>query len=65
MERLLAGAWHAYKPGVQEYPVRALAATNLPPGQFQLFIDKESIRLEWLPAVKMHGGPVLREAHLR
>src|SRR6478735_6322237 len=42
MERLLAGAWHAYKAGVQEYTVRALAATNLPPGKFELFIEKES-----------------------
>ena len=65
MERLLAGAWHSYKPGTQEYPVRALSGTNLPPGKFELSIEKENIRLQWLPSVKMHGGPVVREAKVR
>ena len=65
MERLAAGAWRSYQPGVQEYTVHALATTNLPPGKFQLSVGKETLRLEWLPAVKMHGGPVTREVRLR
>lgn len=64
MEVLAQGGWRAFANGVTEYPVRALAATNLPPGKFLLTLAPERVRLEWRPSVKTHGGPVLREVRL-
>ncbi len=64
MEALAAGGWRAFAPGVHEYPVRAASVTNLPPGRFVLTITGRRLRLEWLPAVKRHGGPVAREVTL-
>jgi hypothetical protein len=64
MEVILAGEWRAFAQGRHEYPVRALSATNLPPGGFYLTLEPKVVRLEWQPAVKQHGGPVQREAHL-
>ena len=34
METLAAGEWATFSSGIHEYPVRAGAATNLPPGRF-------------------------------
>jgi hypothetical protein len=65
MEALAAGEWRVFSPGTHPYPIRAGAATNLPPGRFQLTVQPGKIRLQWLPAVKMHGGPVLREVEVR
>ena len=62
MEALAAGQWRAFTTGVHEYSVRAGAATNLPPGKFLLTLRPGKVRLEWLPRVKDHGGPVVREA---
>jgi len=62
MEVLLAGEWRSFSPGAQAYPVDANAATNLPDGKFLLTIDSGKVRLEWRPAGKHHGGPVVREA---
>ena len=64
MEALLAGEWRAYPAGASTYTVRAGAATNLPPGRFRLAIEASKLRLEWLPALKQHGGSVVREAKL-
>ena len=61
IEVLAAGEWRSFTNGVQEYPVHAGAATNLPPGRFVLTLSEQKVRLEWRPAVKQHGGPVLRE----
>jgi hypothetical protein len=61
MEALAAGGWRAFTNGVTDYPVRARAATNLPPGRFTLTINAQKLRLEWQPDVKQHGGPVIRE----
>ncbi|MGH7971056.1 MAG: type IV pilus modification PilV family protein [Limisphaerales bacterium] len=61
MEALAAGGWQAFREGVTAYPVRATAATNLPPGRFTLTITAEKLRLEWRPSVKHHGGSVIRE----
>jgi hypothetical protein len=61
MEALAAGEWRAFTPGVHRYPVRAAAATNLPPGEFRLMVATNKVRLEWQPAVKQRGGPVVRE----
>jgi hypothetical protein len=62
LDVLAAGEWRAYGPGSHDYAVRAAASTNLPPGRFVLTIQDTRVRLEWLPAVKQHGGPVVREA---
>jgi hypothetical protein len=62
MEILLAGGGRAFAPGTHDYPVRAGAATNLPPGQFRVTVECNKVRLEWQPALKGHGGPVAREA---
>ena len=64
MEVVVAGEWRAYAQGRHEYPVRALSATNLPPGGFYLTVEPKVVRLEWQPTAKQHGGPLQREAHL-
>lgn len=61
MEALVAGGWRVFSNGITEYPVRAQAAQNLPPGRFTLTMTPERLRLEWHPLVKMHGGTVVRE----
>jgi hypothetical protein len=65
LETLAAGEWKAFTNGTQEYPVRAAALTNLPPGKFVLTVQDKNIRLEWRPAIKHHGGAVVREAKLK
>jgi len=65
LEILAAGEWRAQPGGSSEYRVHAVAATNLPPGRFQLTIQSRTIRLEWRPAVRQHGGSVVREVTLR
>lgn len=65
LEVLAAGGWRSCSPGMCEYRVRAGAATNLPPGRFLLSISASTVRLEWLPAVKNHGGAVAREVAIR
>ena len=45
LEVLAAGEWRAFGPGQHPYQVRALAATNLPPGQFLLTISAGRVRL--------------------
>lgn len=65
MEVLAAGRWRAFESGTQNYPVHAVAATNLPQGQFTLTVQTNKIRLEWKPAMKHYGGPVAREAEFK
>ena len=65
MEVLVAGEWRSFKPGVQDYHVKGAAVTNLPAGKFQLEVDKEKLRLQWLPSVQFQGGPVFREGSIR
>lgn len=65
LEVLAAGAWKAFAPGSHEYSVHAAAATNMPPGQFLLTVESGKLRLEWKPAVKHHGGSVVREVGLK
>ena len=77
MEVLAGGEWRAFTPGRHEYSIRAGAATNLPPGRFLLTVEPEKsnlevpgpasakLRLEWRPAAKQHGGPVVREVVVR
>lgn len=65
MEVLAAGNWRDFAVGIHEYPVRANAATNLPPGRFLLTVESSKLRLEWKPSVKHHGGSVVREVRLK
>jgi hypothetical protein len=65
MEVLAAGQWRAFEPGTREYTVRAGAATNLPPGRFLLTVADNKARLEWRPAARRSGGPVVREVRLK
>jgi len=65
MEILVAGGWRAFEPGRYTLPVRAAAATNLPPGQLLLTLEDHHVRLEWLPGEKHNGGPVAREATVK
>lgn len=64
MEILLAGEWKAYRSGRHELPVRAAAATNLPPGRLLLDVGSGRMRLEWRPDLRQSGGSVIREAKL-
>ena len=64
LEVLAGGGSKAFTNGVFEIPVRAAAATNLPPGRFVLTRADRKLRLEWLPAVQQHGGRVVREVTL-
>jgi len=64
IEVLAAGGWKTLTNGVSEFPVRAFAATNLPPGRFVVTRADKNIRLEWTPAVRQHGGTVVREVTL-
>jgi hypothetical protein len=65
MEVLLAGQWRAYTAGAHPYIVHADAATNLPAGQFTLTVEPTKVRLAWQPALKDHGGPVIREGAVK
>ncbi len=65
MEVIAAGGWRAFGTGAQNYSVHAVAATNLPQGQFTLTIQTNKIRLEWKPAMKHYGGPVAREVEFK
>jgi hypothetical protein len=61
MEILLAGNPKSLPTGTRPFPVRAGALTNLPPGNFILTVTNNTVRLEWKPSLKDHGGPVTRE----
>lgn len=65
METLAAGEWREFQAGRQPYPVRAAAATNLPPGAFLLTLQPGRARLEWNPKAHGAGGLVVREVTLR
>ena len=65
LEVLAAGEWRSFKPGTQPYQARGGAMTNLPPGRLRLTLQPGTVRLEWQPAVKDHGGPVVREVNVK
>ena len=65
LEILAAGEWRAFSLGTHEYNCHAGAATNLPPGRLLLTVQPGKLRLEWRPALKQHGGPVVREVSVR
>ena len=65
LEILAAGEWQAFPPGTLPYTVNAQAATNLPPGRFELTITTNRVRLEWIPQQSHVGGRITREAQIR
>ena len=65
MEILAAGQWRNFTEGIHAYTVHANAATNLPPGQFQLTRTGQHLRLEWASAKKQGIGPVVREVTVK
>ncbi len=65
IEALVAGEWRAFRPGEQPYPVRGMAARNLPVGKFVLTLEEARVRLEWIPEGRDQGGRVTRQASLK
>lgn len=65
MEVLAAGEWRAFSDGQAAYAVHAPAATNLPPGSFQLTKSGNHLRLEWRPEVRKGVGAVVREVTVK
>jgi len=65
LETLAAGEWRSFAVGSHVYTVRGVACSNLPPGRFLLKVSSDKLRLEWLPEVKHHGGPVARDVLLQ
>ena len=65
MEILAAGAAKSLPDGSQAYSVHANAASQLPPGHFQLTKTGNRLRLEWTPDKPRGVGPVIRETTLK
>lgn len=65
MEILAAGAAKNLPDGPQPYSVSAVAATQLPPGHFQLTKTGKHLRLEWMSDVRRGFQPVVREANIK
>lgn len=65
MEILAAGAANNLPAGPQSYYVKATAATQLPPGHFQLTKTGKHLRLEWTPDVRRGFQTVVREANIK
>ena len=61
MEVLAAGEWRACNEGTHRYQPAAMAATNLPAGEFVLTHDGPRVQLEWRPAQRGRGRPIVRE----
>jgi Tfp pilus assembly protein PilV len=64
MEIMLAGQWRDFKEGTQPYSFHGESATNLPPGQAQLTIKGNHLRLDWTPDSNA-AGAVHREADVK
>ena len=60
LEVLAAGGWKACTNGVSTIPVRAQAATNLPPGRLVVIRADKKLTVEWVPLTRQHGGTVVR-----
>ena len=65
MEILAAGEWRTFPEWAENYPVRAEAAKNLPPGHFLLSKKGKTLRLEWVPQLRAKGIHVSREWEIR
>jgi hypothetical protein len=65
MEVLAAGEWRDFSEGSQPYTVHARAATNLPPGHFQLTKTGNHLRLEWTSNHRQGIGTIVREVTIK
>jgi hypothetical protein len=65
MEILAAGAAKNLPDGTQNFIVQANAASQLPPGHFQLIKNGNHLRLEWTPDKKRGVGAVVLETTLK
>jgi len=65
IEILAAGAAKNLPDGTQNYPVHAAAASQLPPGHFELTKTGNRLRLEWMPDKPRGVGAIIREAALK
>ena len=65
MEILATGEWRSFPEGRHPYPIHAGAATNLPPGQFQLTRTGNKLRLEWTPDKHRGVDAVAREVTIK
>ena len=64
MEILAAGAAKNLPDGAHAFTVHANAASQLPPGHFQLTKNGNHLRLEWMPDKKRGVSAVVRETTL-
>jgi hypothetical protein len=65
MEVLAAGEWRDFSEGSQPYTVHAHAATNFPPGHFQLTKTGNHLRLEWTSDNRQGIGTIVREVTIK
>ncbi|HUC86312.1 MAG TPA: hypothetical protein VL970_14030, partial [Candidatus Acidoferrales bacterium] len=65
MEILAAGAGKNLPEGAQSYAVHAAAASQLPPGHFELTKTGKHLRLEWLPDKRRGLAAIAREGTLQ
>ena len=64
-EILAAGAARVVTDGRHAWTLRGASARNVPAGQAILTREGNRARLEWIPADRRQGRPVLREFTLR
>ncbi|MBN8246988.1 MAG: hypothetical protein J0L84_06035 [Verrucomicrobia bacterium] len=64
-EILAAGAAAAVAEGRQDWTLQAASVRNVPAGKFTLTREGRRFRLEWNPADRRQGRPVVREFTLR
>src|SRR5436190_16457944 len=64
-EILAAGAWQQIDEGTHVYNIHANAATNLPPGEFQISRTGNVIRLQWKAIKKIGLGTISREVKIK
>jgi Tfp pilus assembly protein PilV len=65
IEILAADTTQQIEQGTNTYDVHANAATNLPPGQFQISRNGNLVRLQWTSAKKIGIGPIVREVRIQ
>lgn len=65
MEILAAGAAKNLPDGTEIYSVHAAAASQLPPGHFELTKTGDHLRLAWTPDKPRGVGAVVREGTLK
>jgi hypothetical protein len=65
IEILAAGGWQQIAERTNTYQVHANAATNLPPGKFQISRTGNVLRLEWKATKKLGLGTLSREVKIK